>query len=68
MQIPNHWSSAIPKKCERNITVGHPLRAKLIPSNFKSKILHIKKKYLSVNFSCNFVEIALNFLNKMKIS
>ena len=55
-KIPNHWSSAAPKKYERNAIRRDLHRAHKISSNFKLEKQRIKKKYLSVNFPYNFIQ------------
>ena len=59
-KISNHWSSAIPKKYERNAILGDLHRAHKISSNFELEKQRIKKKYLSVNFPYNFIQSTLN--------
>ena len=55
-KIPNHWSSAVPKKYKRNAILGDLHRAHKVSSNFKLEKQCIKKKYLSINFPCNFIQ------------
>ena len=59
-KIPNHWSSAVPKKYKRNAILGDFYRAHKISSNFEIEKQRIKKKYLSVNFSYNFIQSTFN--------
>ena len=59
-KIPNHWSSAVPKKYERNAILGDLHRAHKISSNFELEKQRIKKKYLSVNFPYNFIQSTFN--------
>ena len=47
-KIPNHWSSAVPKKYKRNAILGDLHRAHKISNNFELEEQHIKKKYLSI--------------------
>ena len=53
-KIPNHWSSAVPKKYKRNAILGD------FSSNFELENQRIKKKYLSVNFPYNFIQSTFN--------
>ena len=55
-KIPNHWSLAVPKKYKRNAILGDLHRAYKISSNFELEKQRIKKKYLSANFSYNFIQ------------
>ena len=59
-KIPNHWSSAVPKKYKINAILGDLQRAHKILSNFELEKQHIRKKYLSVNFPCNFIQFTFN--------
>ena len=59
-KIPNYWSSTVPKKYKRNAIQGDVQRVHKISSNFEIKKQCIKKKYLSINFSCNFIEPTFN--------
>ena len=59
-KIPNHWSSAVPKKCKINAILGDLQRAHKILSNFELEKQHIRKKYLSVNFPYNFIQFTFN--------
>ena len=59
-KIPNHWSSAVPKKYKRNAILGDLHRAHKISSNFELEKQRIKKKYLSVNFPYNFIQSTFN--------
>ena len=59
-KIPNHWSSAVPKKYKRNAILGDLHRAHKISSNFELEKQRIKKKYLSVNFSYNCIKSTFN--------
>ena len=59
-KIPNHWSSAVPKKYKRNTVLGDLHRANKISSNFELEKQRIKKKYLSVNFPYNFIQSTFN--------
>ena len=59
-KIPNHWSSAVPKKYKRNAILGDLHRAHKISSNFELEKQRIKKKYLSVNFPYNCIESTFN--------
>ena len=59
-KIPNHWSSAVPKKYKRNAILGDLLRAHKISNNFELEKQHIKKKYLCDNFLYNFIQSAFN--------
>ena len=58
-KIPNHWSSAVPKKYKQNAILGDLHRAHKISSNFELEKQRIKKNYLSVNFS--YTSIQSNF-------
>ena len=59
-KIPNHWSSAVPKKYKRNAILGDLHRAHKISSNFKLEKQRIKKKYLNVDFLYNFIQSTFN--------
>ena len=59
-KIPNHWSSAVPKKYKINAILGDLQRAHKILSNFELEKQHIRKKYLSVNFPYNFIQFTFN--------
>ena len=59
-KIPNYWSSTVSKKYKWNAILGDVDRVHKISSNFEFKKQCIKKKYLSVNFSCNFIEPTFN--------
>ena len=50
-KIPNHWSSAVPKKYKRDAILGDLQKAHGISSNFELENQCIKKKYLSINFA-----------------
>ena len=54
-KIPNHWSSAVPKKYKRNAILRDLQRAHKISSNFELEKLRNKKRYLSVRFLYNFI-------------
>ena len=41
-KIPNHWSSAVPKKYKRNAILGDSYRAHKISNNFELEKQHIK--------------------------
>ena len=59
-KIPNYWSSTVPKKYKWNAILGDVHRVHKISSNFEFKKQCIKKKYLSINFWCNFIEPPFN--------
>ena len=59
-KIPNHWSSAVPKKYKRNAILGDLHMANKISSNFELETQRIKKKYLSVNILYNFIQSNFN--------
>ena len=59
-KIPNHWSSAVPKKYKRNTILGGLHRANKISSNFELEKQRIKKKHISVNFPYNFIQSTFN--------
>ena len=44
----NHWSSAVPKKYQRNVILGDLHRTHKISSNFELEKLHIRKKILTL--------------------
>ena len=50
-KIPNHWSSAVPKKYKRDAILGDFHKAHGISSNFELENQCVKKKYLSINFA-----------------
>ena len=56
-KIPHYWSSAVPKKYKINAILGDLHRAHKILSNFELEKQHIRKKYFSVNFPCNFIQL-----------
>ena len=60
-EIPNHWSSAVPKKYKRNAILGDLHKAHKISSNSKLEKQCIKKKYFSINFPYNFNQSTFNF-------
>ena len=55
-KIPNHWSSAVPKRYKRNAIVGDLHRVHKTSSNFELEKQPIKKKYLRINFPYNFIQ------------
>ena len=59
-KIPNHWSSAVPKRYKTNTILGDLHRAHKIWSNFELEKQRIKKKYLGVNFLYNFIQSNFN--------
>ena len=59
-KTPNHWSSAVPKKYKINAILRDLHRAHKISSNLELEKQRIKKKYLSVNFSYNFIQPTFN--------
>ena len=50
-KIPNHWSSAVPKKYKRDAILEDLHKTHGISSNFELGKQCIKKKYLSINFA-----------------
>ena len=59
-KIPNHWSSAVPKKYKRNAILGALQSALRISNNFELEKQCIKKKYISVNPPYNFIQSTFN--------
>ena len=59
-KIPNHWSSAVPKKYKRNAILGDSHRLHKISSNFELEKQRIKKKFLSVSFPYSFIQSTFN--------
>ena len=59
-KIPNHWSSAVPKKYNRIAILGALHGAHKISTNFEHEKRRIKKKYFSVNFPYNFIQSIFN--------
>ena len=47
-KIHNHWSSAVPKKYQRNAILGDLHWAHKISSNFELEKQHIRKKILTL--------------------
>ena len=63
-KIPNHWSSAVPKRYKRNAILGELHKVHKISSNFELEKQRIKKKYLNVNFPYNFIHSTLILISK----
>ena len=55
-----HWSSQVPKRYKRNITLGELHRSNRISSDFEQEVKRIKSKFLKAGYPIKFIISVIN--------
>ena len=60
MELPFHWTSAVPKHYEKNVIIGDLHHVKNLSSNFEQEVRIKRNKYVKAGYPFHFINSVID--------